>query len=42
MLENKTQWYCDTHEKRKIELQKYLEENKTLDKMVENTIGIKN
>jgi len=39
MLENQTQWYCDTYEKRKIELQKYLEENKTLDKMVENTIG---
>ena len=39
MSDNQTQWYCDTHDKRKIELQKYLEENKTLDKMVENTIG---
>ena len=38
MLNNNTIRY-NTHEKRKIELQKYLEEYKTLDKMVSNEVG---
>ena len=38
MLDNTTMRY-NTHEKRKIELQKYLEEYKILDKMVSNEVG---
>jgi len=38
MLDNTTMRY-NTHEKRKVELQKYLEEYKTLDKMISNKTG---
>jgi len=39
MLEQHITLYCNTHEKRKKELQKYLDEYKVLDKMTSNIIG---